>query len=41
MSTAKACGVEMFTPADFMASRGHWGEGGVVLHELAHCFHDT
>ena len=40
MNPAKAGGVEMYTPADYLESRGHWGDGGVILHELCHAFHD-
>ena len=40
MTVAKAGGVEIFDPRDFLGDRDLWGEGGVVLHELTHAFHD-
>ena len=35
------CGcVEMYCASDYLQSRGLWGVGGVILHELCHAFHD-
>ena len=35
------CGcVEVYCASDFLQSRGLWGVGGVILHELCHAFHD-
>ena len=40
MSEAKAGCVEVYAAADYLADRGLWGDGGVLLHELSHALHD-
>lgn len=40
MRLDKAGGIEVYTPLDYMESRGDWGLGGGLLHELSHSFHD-
>lgn len=37
---AKAGCVEMNCVADYLQTRGTWGVGGLLLHELSHAFHD-
>eukprot|EP01041_Mallomonas_annulata_P011304 gene11304-23658_t len=39
-SVFKAGGIELYCPFDYVSSRGHWGDGGVMLHELAHAYHN-
>lgn len=36
----KAGGIEMYCPFDYVKTRGHWGDGGVILHELSHAYHN-
>ncbi|GAB5356518.1 hypothetical protein AAMO2058_000296500 [Amorphochlora amoebiformis] len=39
MNPDKAGGVEIYAADDYLSDRGLWGEGGVLMHELAHAFH--
>mmetsp|Transcript_13688 Transcript_13688/g.30181 ORF Transcript_13688/g.30181 Transcript_13688/m.30181 type:complete len:530 (+) Transcript_13688:173-1762(+) len=32
--------VEIFSAADYLRTRGHWGVGGVLVHEFSHVYHD-
>jgi hypothetical protein len=36
----KAGGIEIYCADDYLRSRGDWGTGGCMLHELAHAYHD-
>ncbi len=40
MSEQKAGCVEIYSAEDYLQSRLLWGSGGLVLHELAHAYHD-
>jgi hypothetical protein len=40
LSVTKAGCVEMSRVDDYMGSRELWGEGGLILHELSHAYHD-
>jgi len=39
MNPAKCGGVEIYSAADYVASRTLWGVGGLLLHELSHAYH--
>lgn len=32
--------MEIYRYQDFVADRGLWGVGGLLLHELSHAYHD-
>lgn len=40
LSVLKAGCVEMSRVDDYLDSRGLWGDGGLLLHELSHAYHD-
>lgn len=40
MSELKRGCVEIFDPAEYVESRGDWGAGAGLLHELCHAYHD-
>jgi hypothetical protein len=40
MRTDKAGDIEIYCADEYLQSRGLWGIGGVLLHELCHAFHD-
>ena len=40
MNELKAGCVELYSASDYLESRLLWGTGGLVLHELAHAYHD-
>lgn len=40
MRLDKAGGVEIYCAADYLRDRGLWGVGGVMMHELAHAYHN-
>jgi hypothetical protein len=40
MRVDKAGGVEIYCAEEYLESRGLWGVGGVLLHELSHAYHD-
>lgn len=39
MRTDKAGGVEIYCAKNYLETRGHWGIGGVILHEFSHAYH--
>lgn len=39
MRPDKAGGVEMYCAKNYLDYRGHWGVGGVLLHEYCHAYH--
>lgn len=36
----KAGGIEIYRASDYLADRGLWGPGGILMHELAHSYHN-
>jgi hypothetical protein len=40
LNEAKEGGVEFFAARCFLESRGDWGDGGVILHEYCHAYHN-
>jgi hypothetical protein len=40
MMASKAGNIELYSGEDYMNSRELWGDGGVLLHELCHAYHD-
>eukprot|EP00466_Bigelowiella_natans_P002402 jgi/Bigna1/145659/aug1.102_g20367 len=41
MMPEKRGGVEIYRAQDYLDSRGLWGQGGLLLHELSHAYHHT
>lgn len=40
LSPLKAGCVEIANAAEYLRTRGHWGVGGVLIHEFCHAFHN-
>lgn len=40
MNENKSGGVEIYCPKDYLSSRDLWGNGGLIIHEFSHAFHN-
>jgi hypothetical protein len=40
MNENKSGSVEIYCPEDYLSSRELWGEGGLIIHEFSHAFHN-
>ena len=40
MNVAKEGGIEIFSAHEYLTTNDCWGVGGVLLHELAHAYHN-
>ena len=40
LSEDKAGGIELYTAKDYVEGRQEWGDGGLLLHELSHAYHN-